>query len=68
MLISAKIVKPRKPWRCNECGEDFIMTPYLRLFGCAHRGDNPYVIKLHLTCCDWEDPKILNLKKEKKNG
>ncbi len=62
MLISAKAIrKPRTFVLCDQCGES-IYGPHLRLYGAAHEGDRPYVIRLHPDCTQWEDPKILAAK------
>ena len=63
MLISAKIIKnPHKRWTCDEC-EHLIIGPVLRLYGAAHSGEKPYVLRLHPDCIhvDWKkrEPKLV---------
>lgn len=58
MIISARIVKPRKVRRCEHCG-GMIVTRALRVYGAAERWDPPYVVWLHPDCCgDVSDMKI----------
>ena len=61
MIISAKIVKPRRFRTCETCG-GMVVTRALRLFGAAHEGDKPHVIWLHPECTEHNDPKILKAK------
>lgn len=61
MLISARMVKPRKFRVCEMC-EGMIVTQALRLYGAAESCDKPYVIWIHPECTDWSDPKILKAK------
>jgi hypothetical protein len=66
MIISASIIwKPRKKWHCDECGKDQIEGPAVRLYGAAHHGDPPYIIKLHPMCINphWanREPKLKNV-------
>ena len=57
MIISAKVVKPRKPRRCWDCGLP-IVTRAVRLYGCCE-GDPPYVLWSHVDCVsNQSDPKI----------
>jgi hypothetical protein len=61
MLISARIVKPRRFRVCEEC-KGMIVTKALRLYGAAESGDKPYVVWTHPDCTVWSDPKILKAK------
>jgi len=49
MIISARIVKPRKIRRCENCG-GMIVTEAMRLYGAAEYGDPPYVVWEHVEC------------------
>jgi hypothetical protein len=57
MIISARIVKPRKVRRCEMC-DCPIVTQALRLYGAATRRDKPYVVWVHPECCESSDRKI----------
>jgi len=44
MIISANVIKnPRKNRYCENCGE-LIDGEHVRIYGCAEKGDTPYVI------------------------
>jgi hypothetical protein len=57
VIISARMVKPRKVRRCEHCG-GMIVTRALRVYGAAERWDPPYVVWLHPDCCESSDRKI----------
>jgi ligand-binding sensor protein len=61
MIISARIVRPRRFRRCEHCG-GMIVQKALRLYGAAESTDRPYVIWLHPGCTDYSDPKIIRAK------
>jgi len=61
VLISARLVHPRKPRRCDNCG-GMIVTSALRLYGACDEGDKPYVIWTHPDCTEWSHPKIQKAK------
>lgn len=58
MTISARHVrKPRKPYRCDECGDRIIgwhVYTYIR----PHVSTPPFSARLHFGCCDGTDAKI----------
>jgi hypothetical protein len=58
MIISARIVKPRKVRKCETCGK-VIAEKALRLYGCCDGREKPYVIWLHPGCTCCCDPKIV---------
>jgi hypothetical protein len=61
MIISAKIITPRSFRRCCWCG-GIITRSALRLYGAAERGDPPYVVYMHPSCTQDNDPKIVRAK------
>lgn len=56
-VISATPIRhPRRSYRCETCAKP-IEGAHLRLYGMAHEGDPPYVIRLHSGCAYPTDPK-----------
>ena len=56
MVISERIVKARLVHRCDECAA--LIRPgdsYTRMYGCAHKGDLPYAIRVCAECSKIED-------------
>lgn len=49
--IHEKQMTAKKQIRCDDCGRLIrVGEKYWRLFGYAHTGDKPYMIRLHLAC------------------
>jgi hypothetical protein len=67
MIISAKIVKPRKGRKCLTCGKA-IVGKALRLYGSCDSREKPYVIWLHPGCTCCRDPKIVKAQESLKQG
>jgi len=67
MIISAKIVKPRKERKCETCGK-VIAGKALRLYGACDSREKPYAIWLHPGCTECRDPKIAKAKEALKQG
>lgn len=65
MIISAKIIKPRKERLCDSCYKVILRgTPTLLLYGMAEVGDPPYAVYLHPECDQSKEPKIIDAKKK----
>lgn len=59
MLISARLVRARKPHKCVTCGKQIDLgTKHLRLYGAAETCDPPYVLREHVECNRWKHHKI----------
>ena len=66
-IISATPVRrARKSHRCETCGRFAIPpgTPYIRLYGYAHRGDTPSVLHICLDCADDAEDKCRDALRE----
>jgi hypothetical protein len=58
VIISANVVRTRKPRRCWNCSH-LITTLAIRLYGHAEDGNPPYVVWSHPECVsDVNNPKI----------
>ena len=68
MTISASVIRrSTKVHRCdspdgfNKCGKsrDIVRSEaHLRMYGAAHTGDTPYVVRLHMRCRPEKDEKV----------
>lgn len=56
MIISATVVNPRKPKKCEACNRD-VYHNAIRFYGCCDRGDKPYVVWSHWYCVYDPNPK-----------
>lgn len=59
MLLRATIIKkPRRFVVCDTCNR-LISGVHLYMYGAADIGDKPHGVRIHLTCSEWKDKKIL---------
>lgn len=64
-VISAKVIKPRKQRRCDNCSKVIMPgQPTLRLYGMAMEGDRPWAVYLHPGCELSKDQKVVEAKKK----